>query len=199
LKSGITGRNIYLDPRIVEYSQNHAPLEELPSILEKEKYEHAKEKLLQRFEMAQIRDFTSVWYEKLVRKHPGKVPTELTEVYEYGIAITNQLEGVMMKFRREILEIHTQGNSQEDIKTVLVERCEKAIRYCVQQLDEHWVKLLGKHRYHFQNKPRSKRWERAMDEVWYAAVAKREQLLGMKYLNKPIHPNSVSVPIIHRS
>lgn len=199
LKSGITGRNIYLDPRIVEYSQNHAPLEELPSILEKEKYEHAKEKLLQRFEMAQIRDFTSVWYEKLVRKHPGKVPSELTEVYEYGIAITNQLEGVMMKFRREILEIHTQGNSQEEIKTVLVERCEKAIRYCVQQLDEHWVKLLGKHRYHFQNKPRSKRWERAMDEVWYAAVAKREQLLGMKYLNEPIYPDSVSLPIIHRS
>jgi hypothetical protein len=38
-----------------------------------------------------------------------------------------------------------------------------------------------------------------MDEVWFAAVAKREQLLGMKYLNEPIHPDSVSLPIIHRS
>ena len=37
LKSGINGRNIFIDDRIVNYSQNHVSTHELPEILEQEK------------------------------------------------------------------------------------------------------------------------------------------------------------------
>ena len=199
LKSGITGRNIYLDKRIVEYSQNHASLQELPSIIENEKYIHAKNKLIQRFEMALIRDFTLSWYMKLSRKHPGKIPAEITEVYQVGIATTNKLERILLKFRQEIEDIHEKNEDIERVKETILERCNKAIRYTIETVDEEWIKMLGNHRQYFKTKPRSKRWERALDELWYSAVAKREQLLSMKYLNTPIHPEKVSLPLIQQS
>jgi ATP-dependent DNA helicase PIF1 len=196
LKSGITGRNIILDPRIVTYSSQNAPVHELPGLLEQEKREHAKEKLLQKFEFEGLRNYGSAWYDKLYRKHEKALPVEISQWIHPFIAKTNQLEQVMHKFRHELKGIFASHEHPEPLELELFNRCQKAIGYCVQELDLHLLKPAMERSYYFLKKPKSKRWHTAMEDLVKAMISKREQLLQLKYLNQSLHPDKVSLPEI---
>lgn len=196
LKSGISGRNIILDSRIVEYSSKNAPVEELPGLLESEKRQHAKEKLIQKFEFELLRTFTSAWYYKLERKFADKLPTELKDLHQAYIIKTNELERIMLTFRNEIKTIFENSDSIEQMEAELFLRGKKAIAYCTTQIDESLLKRTLFLIKLFSNRGKSKRWLAALEELRVATVNKREQLLQLKYLNQPLHPESVSVPEI---
>jgi len=194
LKSGISGRNIIIDSRIVEYSSQNAPVEELPSLLESEKRQHAKEKLLQKFEFELLRSFTSAWYDKLERKFSDKIPSEIKDLHPIYIGKTNELEQIMLKFRNEIRQIFQNQDSIESMESELFNRSRKAIAYCVSQIDDHLLKRALQLSNLFQKRSKSKRWFTAINELINATVNKREQLLQLKYLNQPLHPETVSAP-----
>ena len=194
LKSGISGRNIIIDSRIVEYSSKNAPVEELPNLLESEKRQHAKEKLLQKFEFELLRSFTSAWYDKLERKFGDKIPSEFKDLHPIYIGKTNELEQIMLKFRNEIRQIFQNQDSIEIMESELFNRSRRAIAYCVSQIDDHLLKRALQLSNIFQKRSKSKRWFTAINELINATVNKREQLLHLKYLNQPLHPETVSAP-----
>ncbi len=197
LKSGITGRNIFLDPRIVEYSQNNAPLDELPDILEKEKRIHGKEKLLNRFEFEVLRDKTAGWYSKLARRNEGKVPTDISNYYENCLRKSHELELIMMKFRRQLQDIFREHEDNEEaLHAEILNRGEKAIGYSLQQLSQHMlipgIKLLEA----YKSKSKTKKWQTALQELIDLQLGKHDQLKNIHYINIPLHPEKVSPPII---
>jgi hypothetical protein len=197
LKSGITGRNIFLDPRIVEYSQNNAPVDELPDILEKEKRIHGKEKLLNRFEFEVLRDKTAGWYSKLARRNEGKVPTDISNYYENCLRKSHELELIMMKFRRQLQDIFRQHEDNEEaLHAEILNRGEKAIGYSLQQLSQHMlipgIKLLEA----YKSKSKTKKWQTALQELIDLQLGKHDQLKNIHYINIPLHPEKVSPPII---
>ena len=197
LKSGITGRNIFLDPRIVEYSQNNAPVDELPDILEKEKRIHGKEKLLNRFEFEVLRDKTAGWYSKLARRNEGKVPTDISNYYENCLRKSHELELIMMKFRRQLQDIFRQHEDNEEaLHAEILNRGEKAIGYSLQQLSQHMlipgIKLLEA----YKAKSKTKKWQTALQELIDLQLGKHDQLKNIHYINIPLHPEKVSPPII---
>ncbi len=197
LKSGITGRNIFLDPRIVEYSQNNAPVDELPDILEKEKRIHGKEKLLNRFEFEVLRDKTAGWYSKLARRNEGKVPTDISNYYENCLRKSHELELIMMKFRRQLQDIFREHEDNEEaLHAEILNRGEKAIGYSLQQLSQHMlipgIKLLEA----YKSKSKTKRWQTALQELIDLQLGKHDQLKNIHYINIPLHPEKVSPPII---
>lgn len=197
LKSGITGRNIFLDPRIVEYSQNNAPVDELPDILEKEKRIHGKEKLLNRFEFEVLRDKTAGWYSKLARRNEGKVPTDISNYYENCLRKSHELELIMMKFRRQLQDIFREHEDNEEaLHAEILNRGEKAIGYSLQQLSQHMlipgIKLLEA----YKSKSKTKKWQTALQELIDLQLGKHDQLKNIHYINIPLHPEKVSPPII---
>ncbi len=197
LKSGITGRNIFLDPRIVEYSQNNAPVDELPDILEKEKRIHGKEKLLNRFEFEVLRDKTAGWYSKLARRNEGKVPTDISNYYENCLRKSHELELIMMKFRRQLQDIFREHEDNEEaLHAEILNRGEKAIGYSLQQLSQHMlipgIKLLEA----YKSKSKTKKWQTALQELIELQLGKHDQLKNIHYINIPLHPEKVSPPII---
>lgn len=196
LKSGISGRNIIIDSRIVEYSSKNAPVEELPGLLELEKRQHAKEKLIQKFEFELLRTFTSAWFYKLERKFGDKLPSEIKELHQGYIVKTNELERIMLKFRNEIKSIFETSESIELMEYELFMRGNKAIAYCTTQIDEFLLKRTLSLLQMFEKRGKSKRWQTALEELRLATVNKREQLLQLKYLNKLLHPETVWVPEI---
>ncbi len=199
LKSGISGRNIIIDSRIVEYSAQNAPVEELPGLLESEKRQHAKEKLLQKFEFELLRTYTSAWYYKLERKYGEKLPPEIKEIQHVYIAKTNELERIMLKFRNEIRQIFEQNGSIVEMESELFNRGKKAIAYCVSQMDDFLLKKCFSSTQIFNQRSKSKRWSSALEELAAATLNKREQLLQLKYLNQPLHPETVSPPVLEKA
>ncbi len=198
LKSGISGRNIIIDSRIVEYSAQNAPVEELPGLLESEKRQHAKEKLLQKFEFELLRTYTSAWYYKLERKYGEKLPPEIKEIQHVYIAKTNELERIMFKFRNEIRQIFEQNGSIVEMEAELFNRGKKAIAYCISQVDDFLLKKCYSFIQIFNQRSKSKRWSTALEELAAATLNKREQLLQLKYLNQPLHPEMVSPPVLEK-
>ena len=197
LKSGINGRNIFLDPRIVEYSQNNAPVDELPEILEKEKRIHGKEKLLNRFEFEVLRDKTAGWYSKLSRRNEGKVPVDISNYYENCLRKSHELELVMMKFRRQLQDIFREyEDNEEALHAEILNRGEKAIGYSLQHLSQHMlipgIKLLEA----YKSKSKTKKWQTALQELIDLQLGKHDQLKNIHYINIPLHPEKVSPPII---
>lgn len=196
LKSGISGRNIILDPRIVEYSQQNAPVHELPSLLEQEKRQYARGKLLQKFEFELLRNFVSAWYDKLYRKHGEKLPEGFSKLFQQYLAKTNGLEHIMYRFRNEINAIFLAETEIEVMERDLLDRCKKAIIYSIQQIDEYLYKPTAEYLELWKLKSKNKRWLDALEQLLSATVNKREQLLQLKYINQVIHPETVSLPII---
>lgn len=196
LKSGISGRNIIIDSRIVEYSAKNAPVAELPSLLAQEKRQHAKAKLLTKFEFELLRTYTSNWFYKLERKYDDKLPTEIRELQHVYIAKTNELERVMQKFRNELKFIFSHQDDPEKMEEELFIRTKKGISYSVQQIDEVLLSKGMSLSAGFAKKSKSKRWQAAVDELVNATINKREQLLQLKYLNQLLHPETVTLPSV---
>jgi uncharacterized protein YpbB len=196
LKSGISGRNIIIDSRIVEYSAKNAPVSELPSLLAQEKRQHAKAKLLTKFEFELLRTYTSNWFHKLERKYDDKLPSEIKELQHVYIAKTNELERVMQKFRNELKFIFSHQDDPEKMDAELFIRTKKAISYCVQQIDDVLLNKGMSLSAGFAKKSKSKRWQAAVDDLVNATVNKREQLLQLKYLSQLLHPETVTLPSV---
>jgi guanylate kinase len=196
LKSGITGRNIFLDPKIVEYSEGNLPVQELPEMLEQEKRSFGKEKLMAKFEFDRIRSLTSAWFNKLDRKHGADLPNELLEIYHRHIQINNELERIMSKFRNEIEFIFETLKTEEDLMEELRNRGSKAIRYSAQRMDEDMIIPTLKWIAHYKKKPRSKRWFNALNDLVEITFQKRDQILKIAYNNERLHPDDVSRPVV---
>ena len=105
----------------------------------------------------------------------------------------------MLKFRNEIRQIFELNGSIIEMEAELFNRGRKAIAYCVSQMDDFLLKKCYSFTQIFNQRSKSKRWSAALEELAAATLNKREQLLQLKYLNQPLHPETVSPPVIETS
>ena len=193
LKSGITGRNIFLDPRIVEYSQQNAPIRELPRILESEKRKFGHQRLLQKFEFDHLRSFISGWWNRLLRKN-DKIPEDITNLNESIFQVVHELELIMGKFRKEINLLFEEYPDDNDLSIKLVERGSKAIEFSVNNLDNNAISPLSNVLANYQKRARTKKWQKAMNELLDAVNSKRESLQKIQFLNNSLCLNTTNSP-----
>lgn len=193
LKSGITGRNIFLDPRIVEYSQQNAPIRELPRILESEKRKFGHQRLLQKFEFDHLRSFISGWWNRLLRKN-DKIPEDITNLNESIFQVVHELELIMGKFRKEINLLFEEYPDDNDLSIKLVERGSKAIEFSVNNLDNNAISPLSNVLAKYQKRARTKKWQKAMNELLDAVNSKRESLQKIQFLNNSLCLNTTNSP-----
>ncbi len=193
LKSGITGRNIFLDPRIVEYSQQNAPIRELPRILESEKRKFGHQRLLQKFEFDHLRSFISGWWNRLLRKN-DKIPEDITNLNESIFQVVHELELIMGKFRKEINLLFEEYPDDNDLSIKLIERGSKAIEFSVNNLDNNAISPLSNVLVKYQKRARTKKWQKAMNELLDAVNSKRESLQKIQFLNNSLCLNTTNSP-----
>ncbi|MGC6414495.1 MAG: helix-turn-helix domain-containing protein [Bacteroidia bacterium] len=193
LKSGITGRNIFLDPRIVEYSQQNAPIRELPRILESEKRKFGHQRLLQKFEFDHLRSFISGWWNRLLRKN-DKIPEDITNLNESIFQVVHELELIMGKFRKEINLLFEEYPDDNDLSIKLVERGSKAIEFSVNNLDNNAISPLSNVLAKYQKRARTKKWQKAMNELLDAVNSKRGSLQKIQFLNNSLCLNTTNSP-----
>jgi len=193
LKSGITGRNIFLDPRIVEYSQQNAPIRELPRILESEKRKFGHQRLLQKFEFDHLRSFISGWWNRLLRKN-DKIPEDITNLNESIFQVVHELELIMGKFRKEINLLFEEYPDDNDLSIKLVERGSKAIEFSINNLDNNAISPLSNVLAKYQKRARTKKWQKAMNELLDAVNSKRGSLQKIQFLNNSLCLNTTNSP-----
>ena len=193
LKSGITGRNIFLDPRIVEYSQQNAPIRELPRILESEKRKFGHQRLLQKFEFDHLRSFISGWWNRLLRKN-DKIPEDIIKLNKSIFQVVHELELIMGKFRKEINLLFEEYPDDNDLSIKLVERGSKAIEFSVNNLDNNAISPLSNVLVKYQKRARTKKWQKAMNELLDAVNSKRESLQKIQFLNNSLCLNTTNSP-----
>ena len=104
----------------------------------------------------------------------------------------------MLKFRNEIRQIFEQNGSIVEMEAELFNRGKKAIAYCISQVDDFLLKKCYSFTQIFNQRSKSKRWSTALEELAAATLNKREQLLQLKYLNQPLHPEMVSPPVLEK-
>lgn len=194
LKSGITGRNIFLDPRIVAYSQNNAPANELGTILEKEKRIFGQQKLISKFEFEQLRNFTVSWYYKLERKSPD-IPQDIKDGYYRHLTTVNELEKLMMTFRKELNGIFSNQSAESLLIADLIDRGGKAIKYSINRMNKELfvpsILLMNE----YNKKGKGKKWGKVINELIEASLNKRDQLLKIAYRSHRLHPEDIGRPI----
>jgi hypothetical protein len=194
LKSGITGRNIFLDPRIVAYSQNNAPANELTTILEKEKRVFGQQKLISKFEFEQLRNFTVSWYYKLERKSPD-IPQDIKDGYYRHLTTVNELEKLMMTFRKELNGIFSNQTAESLLIADLIDRGGKAIKYSINRMNKELfipsILLMNE----YNKKGKGKKWGKVINELIEASLNKRDQLLKIAYRSHRLHPEDIGRPI----
>lgn len=181
LKSGINGRNIFIDPRIVEYSQHHISTQELPDILEQEKRQFGKDKLLKIYDFEQLRVFVYSWKQRLLAKHGLEFPQDLNDWSETTISLLYELHKVAEKFQFQINQTFEDHKLNVDLLDALSERCSKATKYFVNRLDESSLIELKKLLNAYTLKSKLKKWRKEVEALSHVLFAKRHQLVFVTY------------------
>jgi ATP-dependent DNA helicase PIF1 len=181
LKSGINGRNILIDPRIVEYSQNHISTDQLPEILEQEKRQFGQDKLLKIYEFDPIRVFVYNWKHRLLAKFGLELPQDINDWSEKTISVLFDIQKVAEKFQYQINQTFAECKSNSDLLPTLTERCSKATVYFVNQLDERSAKELKMMLDAYTLKNKQKKWRKEIEAVSNVLFAKRQQMIQVSY------------------
>ncbi len=181
LKSGINGRNIFIDPRIVEYSQHHISTQELPDILEQEKRQFGKDKLLKIYDFDQLRVFVYSWKQRLLAKHGLEFPQDLNDWSEKTISVLYELHKVAEKFQYQINQTFDDHKFNVDLLDALNERCSKATKYFVSKLDESSLIELKSILNTYTLKSKLKKWRKEVEALSHVLFAKRHQLVYVTY------------------
>lgn len=181
LKSGINGRNIFIDPRIVEYSQHHVSTHDLPDILEQEKRQFGKDKLLKIYDFDQLRVFVYSWKQRLLAKHGLEFPQDLNDWSELAIDTLYELNRVAEKFQYQINQTFEDNKLNADLLDALTERCTKATQYFVAKLDENCLNQLKLLLKAYTLKSKQKKWRKEVEVLSHVLFAKRHQLVYVTY------------------
>ena len=181
LKSGINGRNIFIDPRIVEYSQHHVSTHDLPEILEQEKRQFGKDKLMKIYDFDHLRVFVYSWKQRLLAKHGLEFPQELNDWSETAISTLYELNRVADKFQYQINQTFEDNKLNADLLDALTERCTKATQYFVSKLDENCLNQLKVLLNAYTMKSKQKKWRKEVEALSHVLFAKRHQLVYVTY------------------
>ena len=181
LKSGINGRNIFIDPRIVEYSQHHVSTHDLPDILEQEKRQFGKDKLLKIYDFDHLRVFVYSWKQRLLAKHGLEFPQDLNDWSELAISTLYELNRVAEKFQYQINQTFEDNKLNADLLDALTERCTKATQYFVAKLDENCLNQLKLLLNAYTLKSKQKKWRKEVEALSHVLFAKRHQLVYVTY------------------
>ena len=196
LKSGINGGNIFIDPRIVEYSQHHVATHDLPEILEQEKRQFGKDKLLRIYDFDQLRVFVYSWKQRLLAKHGLEFPQDLNDWSEKAISILYELNGVAEKFQSQINQTFEEHKLNVDLLDTLTERCSKATRYFVSKLDERCFIELKSLLNAYTLKSKQKKWRKEVEALSHVLFAKRHQLIYVTYRSIRLFNDEIPMPIL---
>ena len=196
LKSGINGRNIFIDPRIVEYSQYHVATHDLPEILEQEKRQFGKDKLLKIYDFDQLRVFVYSWKQRLLAKHGLEFPQDLNDWSEKAISILYELNGVAEKFHFQLNQTFDEHKLNVDLLEMLTERCSKATRYFVSKLDERCLIELKSILNAYTLKSKQKKWRKEVEALSHVLFAKRHQLIYVTYRSIRLFNEEIPLPIL---
>ena len=181
LKSGINGRNIFIDDRIVNYSQNHVSTHELPEILEQEKRQFGQDKLLKIYDFDNLRVFVYSWKQRLLAKYGLEFPQDLNDWSERAISVLFELNRVAEKFQFQLNQTFQECKTNADLLPTLTERCSKATVYFIKQLDDKCYIELKTLLNSYTIKPKQKKWRKELDAVSNVLFAKRNQLIYVSY------------------
>jgi hypothetical protein len=195
LKSGINGRNILIDPRIVEYSQNHISTDQLPEILEQEKRQFGQDKLLKIYEFDPIRVFVYNWKHRLLAKFGLEFPQDINDWSERTISMLFDVQKVAEKFQYQINQTFAECKSNSDLLPTLIERCSKATIYFVNQMDERSAKELKLMLDAYTLKNKQKKWRKEIEAVSNVLFAKRQQLIQVSYRSIRLFEGEIALEV----
>jgi len=128
LKSKITPKAIFYDPRIAEFQQKTKAKENLTAILEREKYANALDKIINLLDLTDLNEQLDKW-KKQADLSNTLDDKQLTELYNNISIKTNYLTDVFGKFQRLIhhkyqLFIDKKINWQE-----ITDKCQAAVNF----------------------------------------------------------------------
>lgn len=179
LHSLITNRNIFSDPRIVDFSRRIMGEMTLENHLEQGKRKYALEKLMLVFSFQKLREKVG-WWEKGALKIKS---VEKLEVLKWAASFEktlDNLQSVALKFHGQINSIVESGVQEEEKTSQLQDRITKAADYFAEhlyiQILQPWEVFTAEYRY----KSKSKKYYELCNEVLIDLWRKVEAMYSCK-------------------
>ncbi len=181
LHSLITNRNIYSDPRIVDFSTRIMGENLLENQLEAGKKQYAFDKLLQLFSFHKLIERIDYW-EKVVSKMKTVNLFEIKAQADGLRKILKELNAVAGKFNIQLQQIIDSSETEANKTALLKERVTKAVDYFVDnlyvQIINPWNEILEDYRY----KAKAKRYYQTGADLvrifYYKSLALKESSLS---------------------
>ncbi len=189
LSSRINFNNIFVDPRVTSFYQETEYTGDLNQLLQKDKEIYEDKQLINAFNFSKLQGYTDVWEEII---HDADLPdlTKLIKLVKELHKSLEEIEYTSRNFQNQLWSLirkKSQTQNVPDAEDYIRERCEKAIGYFTEKINEDLVKPLQKtiRRYKLKNKKR--KFVRQTSELQKEYWRKMSTLYGLEYRDKKIY------------
>ncbi|MBS3915027.1 MAG: helix-turn-helix domain-containing protein [Bacteroidetes bacterium] len=190
LKSLITGRNIFSDPRIVDFSGRIMKDVVLENRLVTGKRKYELDSIMEKFDFQKLEKFIFNWDKNVskLKSVDRKITAALTAESIHAI---KALQPVAQKFVRQLNLILDKDMPEMERAEWLQERLEKAIGYFGKEMFEKIVQPWEKHYEVYRVMAKLRKYQRETLAMVYFLQAKLEQLYELTLDGKMIYPEEL--------
>ncbi len=184
LKSKISAKNIFVDPRIVAFHNDTDTTSNYDHALKFAKEDYAQKVIYRAFSFSHFKDEINDWKEvvnikDIPEKHKAVILTK--EAHNVWLNIQNVEQG----FKKQLHEIFKNFNPEKDLNK-LDDRAQKAIHYFSEEIFNKLIQPLNEHINEYAFKSKTKAYVKICNEILQSFWLKMHELYNLHYLDHKI-------------
>ena len=184
LKSKISAKNIFVDPRIVAFHQETDSASNYEQALKFAKEDYAQKVIMNAFSFSHFKDEINDWKETVEQKdipekHKAIILTK--EAHNTWLNIQNVEQG----FKRQLQQIFRNFKPENDIYQ-LKDRTGKAIHYFTEEIFNKLITPLNEHVNEFAFKTKTKAYIKVCQDLAQVYWLKMNALYNLHYIDEPL-------------
>tara|TARA_B110000483_G_scaffold191654_1_gene227699 strand:- start:4799 stop:6970 length:2172 start_codon:yes stop_codon:yes gene_type:complete len=182
LKTKISPKNIFIDPRIINFHEDNRQSDNYDQALKFAKEEYAQKSLMKAFSFLTLREEILDWQEMISTKDiPEKDKCLVLSKDAHHTWL--KLQDVEAKFKSQLRKIFRTFEPTRDTP-ILMDRCEKAIHYFTEELFHKLIMPLNAHINEYVFKTRTKAYIKFCKEMLQLYWHKMHHLYQLNYLDQ---------------
>lgn len=184
LKSKISAKNIFVDPRIVAFHQETDTASNYEQALKFAKEDYAQKVIMNAFSFSHFKDEINDWKETVEQKdipekHKAIILTK--EAHNTWLNIQNVEQG----FKKQLQQIFRNFKPENDIEQ-LKDRTGKAIHYFTEEIFNKLITPLNQHVNEFAFKSKTKAYIKVCQDLSQVYWVRMTALYNLKYIDEPL-------------
>ena len=184
LSSMIQEKNIIVDQRIKKYYSESTLPENAEELLRKAKNDFEDKKLRKAFDFIKLNDHLETWREDVVT---GELPEKM-DVLKMIRALQRkglEMQKIATSFENQL---HKFMIAEEDHSQQIIDRCQKGIKYFVNEVHTLMITTMEDHRRAYKIKPRTRKYIRELEGLINHFWNYTDRLHGLTFRGSKLHP-----------